>query len=337
VTRVGTRTDTRREELLSAAQRVIQRGGFASATISEITREAGASLGLVHYHFGSKDDVVAEAFEALSRADLRELEEIARRPEPPALRLAAYLDSSEWEDRTSWRMWIDAWGGAIHTDALRASLDGFARGWRATLAELLADGVRDGSWSCEDPADVAGRLVATLDGIGLHATLQPDVVPPERAAAWARRAAELELGVVLPQAPAFVPDPAPVPSHEVRLSIRGRDLDAGGRVHPAVHVAFLEEARAGWLTDRVPAAASAEFAVARVAMDLRRPLVPADGEVLVSCALDHLGRSSIRTRETIETDGRALVTNATTTLVARDARTGRPRPLTADERSALAR
>ena len=76
-------TDTR-GELLAAARRVIRRDGFAGVTVGDITREAGASLGLLNYHFGSKDQVLAEAFDEIARSELAEMEAIARRPDPPA-------------------------------------------------------------------------------------------------------------------------------------------------------------------------------------------------------------------------------------------------------------
>ena len=60
-------SDDRRAELIEAARRVIQRRGFAKATVGAITGEAGASLGLLNYHFDSRDDVVAEAFAAAAR------------------------------------------------------------------------------------------------------------------------------------------------------------------------------------------------------------------------------------------------------------------------------
>ena len=93
-----------RTRILDAAEELFMQHGFEGTSMRLLTAKAGANLAAVNYHFGSKDDVVAEAFEALSREDLRELEEIARRPEPPPLRLAAYLDSSEWADRASWRV-----------------------------------------------------------------------------------------------------------------------------------------------------------------------------------------------------------------------------------------
>jgi AcrR family transcriptional regulator len=122
------RQDTRRE-LLDATRRVVRRSGIASATVGEITREAGASLGLLNYHFASKDDVVAEAFAEVGRIEEAEIQDISRRYDDPADRLAAYLDLEEWADRESWTLWVDAWGESVHVDALRDTLDRFADGW----------------------------------------------------------------------------------------------------------------------------------------------------------------------------------------------------------------
>jgi AcrR family transcriptional regulator len=239
------RADTR-GELLAAARRVIRRQGFAGATVGEITREAGASLGLLNYHFGTKDEVLAEAFDEIARGELAELEEIARRPDPPAERLAAYLDVSDWGDRESWTLWLDAWADAARVDALRRTLAHYALGWRAALAVVLADGVRAGAWACPDPGESASIIVAMIDGVGLQSMLHPAEVTPERAGAWCRRFVEAELGVALPAAapartPAIVPAAAPT-AFEARMAIRGRDLDAAGTVHPAAHLAYLEEA-----------------------------------------------------------------------------------------------
>ena len=107
----------------------------------------GRALGLLNYHFGSKDEVVAEAFAAAAREDLAALEAISRRFEDPAERLAAYLDQSEWADAASWRLWVDAWGESVHSPLVRDTLGRFDVGWRAVLAEVLADGVRQGAGS----------------------------------------------------------------------------------------------------------------------------------------------------------------------------------------------
>jgi AcrR family transcriptional regulator/acyl-CoA thioesterase FadM len=313
-----------RDTLLDATRRVISRAGFAGTTVEGITREAGASLGLLHYHFDSKDEVVAEAFAQAAHEDLAALQAISLRHEDPADRLAAYLDQSEWQDSASWRLWVDAWGESVHTPLVRDTLGRFDVGWRAVLAEVIADGVRRGRWRCGDPQDTAARLVAVLDGIGLHTTLHGEDVPPQRATAWARRLAELELGVTLPDAPPPAP-PVTARAHETRIAVRARDLDARGHVDAAVLLTYLEEARQAWLGDRVP-----EIAVSHVTVDFRRPLGRGDAPFAVSCTLDAVGRASFRTRETIATAGGAVAVEAATTLEAPG------RALTAAEREALA-
>jgi AcrR family transcriptional regulator len=329
------RQDTRRAELIEAARRVIQRRGFAKATVGAITSEAGASLGLLNYHFSSRDDVVAEAFAAAAREDLARMEEASRRHDDPPARLAAFLELSDWDDRAGWQMWIDAWGEGVRTEKLRMTLESFQRGWRAVLANVLADGDRQGCWRCADPEDAAGRLVAALDGIGLHTTLHPHDVPIESAVAWARRLTELELGVTLPHAPEPAPAVRSATPYEARIAIRGRDLDATGRVHPAVLLTYLGEAREAWLEERLGAlGARPSLDVAHVTADFRHPLARRDAEVVVRCALDGIGATSVRTRETIETIDGALVASAAATVVI-TGEGGEPRLLTAAEREAL--
>jgi len=327
--------DGRRAELIEAARHVIRRRGFAKATVGEITREAGASIGLLNYHFTSRDDVVAEAFAAAAREELADLEQTARSHADPRARLAAYLDREAWADRDSWRMWIDAWGAAMHTEMLHSTVREFDRGWRAVLTNVLADGDRQGCWRCSDPEDAAGRLVAATDGLGLHAMLHPDEVVPERAAAWARRLAEQELGVTLPDASARAPLARTPRPYEARIPIRGRDLDATGRVHPAVLLTYLGEAREAWLDARLGAAAATpRVEVVHVSADFRHVPTRRDAEVIVRCALDGLGATTVRTRETIETiSGELVVSAGVTVSVCGD--DDEPRALADAEREAL--
>ena len=50
-----------REHLISAAERVILRKGFASITVREIAREAGVADGTLYNHFPDKEEVLVEA------------------------------------------------------------------------------------------------------------------------------------------------------------------------------------------------------------------------------------------------------------------------------------
>lgn len=50
-----------RLELIEATLRVISELGYANASVSEIIKNAGLSRGMIHLHFGSKDNLIIEA------------------------------------------------------------------------------------------------------------------------------------------------------------------------------------------------------------------------------------------------------------------------------------
>jgi acyl-CoA thioester hydrolase len=124
---------------------------------------------------------------------------------------------------------------------------------------------------------------------------------------------------------------------ERRIEIRWRDMDAYGHVNNGVYLNFLEEARDAWVQQVLGHLTDTwDFVLARVAIDFLHELKQDDGAVLVRCALESLGRSSIRTREEVVMLDGTVSAKAESVIVPRDPSTGRSRPLTDDERSALA-
>ncbi len=97
--------------ILDAAEARFARDGFDGASLRAITTEAGANLAAVHYHFGSKDDLIQAVFarrlaplnqDRLRRLDALEaaagdtapaLEAVVRAFLEPALRMAEAHDT----------------------------------------------------------------------------------------------------------------------------------------------------------------------------------------------------------------------------------------------------
>jgi acyl-CoA thioester hydrolase len=124
--------------------------------------------------------------------------------------------------------------------------------------------------------------------------------------------------------------------HEKEIEIRWRDLDAYGHVNHAVFATYLEEVRDEWLEGALGRDGGLwDYVVARVAIDYRRELRLEDDRVRARCGLDSLGTSSVRTREEVVVGGGEVAAEAKAVLVARDAETRRPRPLTESERARL--
>jgi acyl-CoA thioester hydrolase len=126
--------------------------------------------------------------------------------------------------------------------------------------------------------------------------------------------------------------------HEKRIEIRWHDVDAYQHVNNAVYATYLEECRDEWIEHALGESGDVwDFVLARVAIDFRRELRLDDEWVVVSCALERIGTSSLTLREEIRTGAGALSAEAEAVLVARDRETGRSRPLSPAERGALER
>ena len=70
-------SDQTRTAILAAAERLYAERGFSDVTLRDIVSDANVNLAAVNYHFGSKDELIAELFVtrslALNRERLRDL------------------------------------------------------------------------------------------------------------------------------------------------------------------------------------------------------------------------------------------------------------------------
>src|SRR3954462_4017303 len=65
-------SDRTRTAILEAAERLYADRGFADVTLRDIVAAANVNLAAVNYHFGSKDELIAELFVTRSLATNRE-------------------------------------------------------------------------------------------------------------------------------------------------------------------------------------------------------------------------------------------------------------------------
>ena len=126
-------------------------------------------------------------------------------------------------------------------------------------------------------------------------------------------------------------------TYEMRIEIRWRDVDALRHVNNAVYATYLEECRDGWLERALGKdGALWDYVLARVAIDFRNEVGLGEEAVLVRATLVRIGTSSMTLREEIRKLDGTIAAEAQSVIVARDAETGRSRPLTEAERAKLA-
>jgi len=86
------RGEETRTALLAAARRVFALRGYDGASLRDITREAGANLGAVTYHFGSKRALYVAVLTGAFSPLVERVGEAARGPGGPVQRLESVVD-----------------------------------------------------------------------------------------------------------------------------------------------------------------------------------------------------------------------------------------------------
>jgi AcrR family transcriptional regulator len=193
----GNHADRRRAELVEAARQVVLERGMASTRVADIAKATNVSGGLIHYHFATKDDLMAEMLRVTSDSERKALEEIASGPGNAVERLDRVIRQYVPRTRTdqSWILWIESWAAGLRAPVLRDILNELEAAWIGALERVIQDGVASGEFECEDPGAAAERLDALLDGLIVRCTLHPEAVPRKRILEHVRVAAAREVGL----------------------------------------------------------------------------------------------------------------------------------------------
>jgi len=178
-----------REQLVQGALRVLRERGLAGASSREIARASGVNLAGITYHFGSKDALLAEALLEAIRGRLAPAMDALRQDAPPPLRMMAAVQALQaaFEDaRDLLPVYLEALVHAPRADTLRESVQELFAELRGFLADQIVELKATGflpAWV--EPEAMATLLVATGDGIALHAAVEPNAIDHRAVAAQA--------------------------------------------------------------------------------------------------------------------------------------------------------
>jgi AcrR family transcriptional regulator len=185
-----------RERILAAAARRIAREGIDDVRIARIAMDAGVSPALVHYHYATREALLAEALDySFNHAgEARISDEVSGAS--AAERLRAMIDqclptSPELEE--DWVLWVELWLRAARHPELRPVAEDLYARLHDWFAAEIAGGIQSGEFAGCDPADVADRALALIDGYGIRSLIGDSRVPVDRVrtAIWDALARDL--------------------------------------------------------------------------------------------------------------------------------------------------
>jgi AcrR family transcriptional regulator len=200
-----------RERILQAACELIAERGIGGARIAQIAKAAGVSTALVHYHFRTREVLLAEtldyAFDLASAVRLRPPGENGdgdAGADSAAKRLADVVEQSlptTGPARREWQLWAELWLGAARDPSLRPIAAQMYARYRTWIAAAIAEGVAAGEFADVDPVQTADLAMAVIDGIGLRVLLGDPSMPLEQARERIGRILARELGLPAGQLP----------------------------------------------------------------------------------------------------------------------------------------
>ena len=187
-----------RERILAAAVDRIATDGIDDMRIARVATQAGVSTSLVHYHFETREALLAEALEYSYEltGDVR-IGEGEGEASDHFERLAGLIDQFlpyPGHLQKDWILYVELWLRAVRHPELRPTgvrLYGRMRDW---IADAIATGIEDGAFSADaDPVRVADRFMALADGYGVRVLIGDLDIDYARREVWAGLAAELGL------------------------------------------------------------------------------------------------------------------------------------------------
>jgi len=147
--------------LLDAAERLLADVGYAGVTTRRLAEEAGINHGLVHYYFGSNENLLVRALERFTGRLIARQRELYAADMPFAEKWRTAIRYLLSEDLSYEKVWLELQALAWNSPDIRARLARVNAEWRAVLTEAFERPRRE--LGIEMPLDALVSLVMTFN------------------------------------------------------------------------------------------------------------------------------------------------------------------------------
>jgi len=164
--------------IVEAMRRSVAARGAAGSTFDQVAREAGVSRGLLHYHFGTKERLLAEVVRRDAEIRLEHLGSDLAAAGTVAAVIAALVHSLEdlvERDPGFVALMFELFTSGRRNPEIAAEFAALQRVTREHVARLLAAREREGVIRLTDePETVAAVLLSLADGLAMRLLGEPD-------------------------------------------------------------------------------------------------------------------------------------------------------------------
>jgi AcrR family transcriptional regulator len=149
------------EALLDAAERLLAEAGYAGISTRRLAKEAGVNHGLVHYYFGSNENLLVHALERFTGRLISRQRELYAADLPFAEKWRTAMRYLVADDVSYQKIWLELQALAWNNPDIRARLVRVNAEWRAVLIEAFEQPCRE--LGIELPLEALVSLVMTFN------------------------------------------------------------------------------------------------------------------------------------------------------------------------------
>ncbi len=149
------------EALLDAAERLLVEVGHAGITTRRLAEEAGVNHGLVHYYFGSNENLLVRALQRFTQRLIARQRELYAADMPFIEKWRTAMRYLVSEDITYEKVWLELQALAWNKPELREHLAHVNAEWRAVLTEAFEQPHRE--LGIELPLEALVTLVVSFN------------------------------------------------------------------------------------------------------------------------------------------------------------------------------
>jgi len=158
---VTTARATAEEALLDAAERLLVDVGHAGITTRRLAEEAGVNHGLVHYYFGSNENLLVRALERFTERMIERQRSLYAADEPFVEKWRTAMRYLVSEDVRYQKIWMELTALSWNDDGLRERLARVNGEWRGVLLDAFEEPHRE--LGIAMPLDALVSLVITFN------------------------------------------------------------------------------------------------------------------------------------------------------------------------------
>jgi TetR/AcrR family transcriptional regulator len=152
---------TAEDALLDAAERLLVDIGYAGITTRRLAEEAGVNHGLVHYYFGSNENLLVHALERFTERLITRQRDLYAADVPFIEKWRTAMRYLVSEDATYEKIWLELQALAWNNSELRERLARVNAEWRAVLTGAFEQARRE--YGIEMPTEALVALVMTFN------------------------------------------------------------------------------------------------------------------------------------------------------------------------------